>query len=112
MFKLVISDTVEFSVKFAVNDGGKTRHFSFGLTGNRLSQEEIDRRRGDESTINDLLEANLTGWRGQALVLDGDDKPAAFSIDALRAMLAVRGVPHVIVAAYLEACDARGKEKN
>lgn len=112
-YRLVISDTVEFPVEFALKDAGRTRTFAFTLIGRRVDQAQLDADRDEGMTVGQVLEKNLTDWRGQTLVVDDETgQPAEFGPEPLRVMLAQRGVTVVVLNAYLAALDAKGKEKN
>lgn len=113
-FKLAIADVVEFGLKFSVNDAGKPKAFSFTVLGQRIAQETLLAELKDpDLSVGDFLVRHLTGWRGQTLLIDEyDDTPAAFSVDALRALLNVTGVAGILLQAYLEANGAKGKAGN
>jgi hypothetical protein len=113
-YKLVISDTVEVPVKFTVNDAGKTSGFQFHLIAQRLPQEAFKAlAEGDaDRTVGQFLADHVTGWRGQRLVVDDAGNPADFSPEAFACMLDLVGVAGLAFTAYIEACGARGKEKN
>ena len=114
-FKLVIADVVQVPVKATINDGGRPVTFSFTVTAPRLPLDEFralaDGANAAES-LDDFLMRKLTGWSGQKLVIDESGQPAAFSPEALRCMLDLVGMAGIIFGAYLEACGAKGKEKN
>ena len=57
--------------------------------------------------MGEFLTENLTGWRGQKLVVDDEtNTPAEFGPDALAAMLGVAGVAGVVYMAYLKELAA------
>jgi len=113
-YRLVVSDTVEVPIKFTANDGGKNASFFFHLLAKRLSQDEfksiIDA--ADGRSVSEFLVEQITGWRGQRLVVDDSGQPAAYSPEAMEAMLGLVGLPGIVFSAYIEACGAKGKEKN
>ncbi len=110
-YKLVVEDTVKVPVKFTLNNAGKVASFSFSLTCDRLTQEEIRERTKDgDGLVSDFLRGVIKGWSGQTLVVDEDDKPAEFNTEALDVMLSTTGVPIILYHAYFKECGA--KEKN
>lgn len=113
-FRLVVADVVELPVKFTVNDGGKTNSFAFHLLAKRLAQDELRSLTLDDESrsVAEFLQERVIGWRGQRLVVDDAGQPAEFSQEAFACMLGLVGLAGVCFAAYIEACGARGKEKN
>ena len=121
-FKVNIGSDIEVPVHIKVRDGGRISEFKFHVTGKRLSAEEAREKlsgEGDQAstTVGEFLSENLTGWRGQKLVIDDEaNTPAEFSPDALAAMLGVAGVAGVIYMAYLKELAAsdgnEGRRKN
>lgn len=106
-FKLKIGNFIEVPVHLRVRDGGQTKDFKFQVTGKRLSAEEARSKLSGEGdtaneTVGEFLKANLTDWRGQTLVLDEADQPAAFGPEALDTLLSVAGAAGVIYVAYLK----------
>lgn len=118
MFKLAISDTVEFPVRLAFNDAGTRREFTLKLQGKRLAQADIAATFRDEPDLStdDFLRRHLTGWADQRLVVNDDGSPAAFGAEALGVLLGAMGAAGLIFAAYLEAvgqaATAGGRAKN
>ncbi len=111
MYKLAVADVVKVPVKFNLNTGNKISAFAFSLACTRLDQKSLKQIVDDDNeTISEVVKRIATGWQGQTLVLDADDKPAEFSADALDAMLSVPGVAPVAWTAYLKEVGA--KEKN
>lgn len=110
-FKLVVSDTVSFAVKGRLPDqGGVPRPFEFTLNSRRMGAEEMKRLADDtERTVADVIAEKAEGWSG---VLDGDDRPLSFTPEALQQLLDIPGMAGLVLAAYVEACGARGREKN
>jgi len=113
-YRLVVADVVQVPVKFSVADGGRQAVFAFAFTAPRLPLEEFRALTEAESaeTVDEFLMRKVTGWSGQRLVVDEAGEPVAFSAEALRCMLGLVGVAGVMFAAYLQACSAKGKEKN
>lgn len=113
-FKLVVSNTVEVPVKFTVNDGGKTATFTFSLLANRLPADSfraLADDRGDRTVV-EFLQEQITGWRGQRLVVDDNSQAVEFSAEALAVMLNLVGLAGLVFEAYVAACGAQGRSKN
>lgn len=109
-FKLAVENVVKVPVKLTLNNSGKIASFSFSITAVRLDQEQIKARLGDgEALISEFLTEVITGWNGQTLVIDEDDKPAEFDPEALALMLGTTGVSVVIYNAYLKELGAKAK---
>lgn len=122
MYKLVISDTVEFPVKLSINDAGVTKEFPIRFEAKRVDVDTL------RSTIDDhpadklvdlqlrICRDNLTGWKDQRLVIDDNNQPAPFSADALECVLGITGAAAVIHTAYINAIVASsgtaGRAKN
>jgi hypothetical protein len=118
-FRLVVSDVIEFPIKVSVNDGPKAVPFSFTLVGRRMGVDEYRTAVGDgaTATVREFLVANVTGWKGQRLVIDDDtSQPADFSPEAFSALLGVVGLEGACFGAYLKALAAsdttEGRQKN
>lgn len=108
--KITISDTVGIKVKGTINDAaGVPQPFDFGLTCIRLDADEIQAKlkSDSEASITDFLADVVTGW---ARVKDDEDKPLAYSEEALRKLCKIAGVAGVAFRAYLSEVGA--KEKN
>lgn len=105
MFRLVISDTIEFPVRLSVNDGGRKRDFTIRLQAQRVSTDEMQRLVADglDQPLAEFLRQKITGWREQSLVVDGNDQPAPFSEEAFGVLLGLFGAAGAIFSAYLDA---------
>jgi hypothetical protein len=107
-FKLVIGDRVDVPVKVSINTAaGKAQTFAFTLEARRMDVAEYREALGESSqtTVVEFLQANVTGWRGQRLVLDDDDQPAEWSQEAFGAMLGIVGMEQACFAAYIKALN-------
>lgn len=107
-FKLAVDNVVLIPVKFTLKDGSVNKLFSFTLTANRKTPEQIEEQ--PEQTIKDFLIENVTDWSGQRLVLLESNEPAPFSPEAFDYMLKQPGLLAVIWQQYQRECGA--KEKN
>ena len=107
--KIVVSNTVAFSVKGTINDSaGIAQPFSFKLTCLRLEQEQITNKlkADSESSTVDFLVDVVEDWSG---VRDADDKPVSYSEEALRQLCKISGVSAVAFHAYLAEVGAKAK---
>lgn len=115
MPKLAVSDKVIVPVKFDMQDGKKSRRFSFTVTCDRLTTDEFQERiKGDadfatNAQIKTVMKEITTGWDGQAFVLEDDGTPSEFSEDALQVMFDAAGVIDVVVASFIKESAARAK---
>lgn len=107
-FKLAISNIVQVPIKFTMKEGSVNKLFSFTLTANRRTPEQIEEQ--SEQLIKDCLLENVTDWSGQRLILQENNEPAAFSVEAFDYMLKQSGLLMLIWQAYQRECG--GKEKN
>ena len=122
MYKLVISDTVEFPVKLTINDAGVIKEFPLRLEAKRRDMEQLKAELEDNGhmTIADyhqkVCRDSLTGWSQQRLVVDAEGQPAPFGPDALDCVLGLPGAASLIHGAYMEAITAStgaaGRAKN
>lgn len=122
MYKLVISDTVQFPVKLTVNDAGVTKEFPMRLDGRRIDVDDLRHsieEHGDMKLMDfhaKVCRENLTGWSQQRLVVDAEDNPAPFGPEALECLLKLPGAVSVIHGAYMDAIVASngtaGRAKN
>ena len=108
--KIVVSDTVGIKVKGTINDATATpQPFEFRLTCLRLDSDQITDKLKNESdaTIVDFLADIVEGWSG---VRDAQDQPLPYSVDALRQLCKIPGVPGLAFRTYMAEVGA--KEKN
>jgi hypothetical protein len=113
--KLAVSNKVLVPVKFSMTDDGKVKHYSFTLTCSRVSTDEFQSSiKNDDGVvtgekIREKMTDITTGWKDQTFVLNEDDTPADFSIDALELMFGTQGVLDAVFPAYLAAAGAKTK---
>lgn len=118
MYKLIVSDTVEFPVKLSVNDAGVKKDFSLRLAAKRLTQDEVSSTFADSPDLStaDFLRRHVSGWREQRLVVDEGGQAAPFSVEAFEVLLSLFGAAAVIFSAYMEAlaqaAGVGGRAKN
>lgn len=122
-YKLAVGEFIEFPVTLEFNDAGTARKFGFRLVAKRIPEAQVNKHTDDmlnhaataESRVDKtvaMLQAYVTGWRDQRLVLDDEGNPAPFGPDAFAAMLALPGAAVEISRAFNEANRARGKPGN
>lgn len=108
-----ISSTVQFKVKGSIKDAaGVDQPFSFGLTCDRVPEEDITARmKGFDGTLAEFAaEFLLDVIQNWSDVLDAEKKPVPFSRDAwLQLHRAVPGLSHLTLAAYRQESGAKAK---
>jgi hypothetical protein len=111
-YKLAVSDKVLVQVEGKTSDeGGKPTSFKFSLLCNRLPAAELADALDDKGeTAVAMVTRLVTDWKDQRLVLEDDGTPAAFSADALDALLDIAGMGMQCLNAYLR--DVGVKTKN
>lgn len=115
MIQLHIGNTVGFTVKGSYcNEEGKPQKFAFMLKAKRLLQEEMSQffakdGKNSETSVTDFLQGIVQGWSG---VQDEQGQPAPFSAEALAQLLALPGMPSLILSAYVANVGVAGLEKN
>jgi len=107
-FRLAISDVIDVSVKLSVTDQGKRQQHAFVLLAKRMDAEPLREALNDGAlSVRGFLQERIVGWRDQRLVVDEDSgAPAAFSLEALDALLSVAGIEKLALDAYLVAVVA------
>ena len=108
--KIVLSPLVKFKVQGTIKDAaGIDQPFSFSLTCRRMDQEQVQATLRDESdkSVTEFLASVIESWEG---VRDDDDKPLAYSEDALKQLARIHGVALLAFRTYLSEVGA--KEKN
>lgn len=110
-FKLVVSNTVAVPVAGRLPDAsGRPVPFSFTLQARRLPAGELRQAiEANDRTVPEFLASLVEGWSG---VQDDAGRELPFSAEGLNALLDIVGMAGVMFSAYLEACGAKGKEKN
>lgn len=103
MYKLNVSDTVEFPVTLTVNDAGTPREFTLRLQAKRLTDQALDAARDSNLKTEAFLAEHITGWRDQTLVVQADGSPADYTPEAFAVLLGVGGARLAVLAAYQRA---------
>jgi hypothetical protein len=110
-YKIVVSNSVRVPVEGSIADAeGKPQKFKFALICDRIDQQSMrEQFQGQDLVFSDFLKKVTKGWEGQRLVLNDDDTPAAFDVDALDALLNITGMGLVCYNAYTAENAAKGK---
>lgn len=110
-FKIAIDNKVRVNVKGSFKGAAKgdKKEYDFDLVMKRLDQDEINERINGGGTIPDFVHELTEGWDRQRIVLNDDDTPAAFSTEALAALLKQPGMGPAVYQAYLAQVGAQAK---
>lgn len=113
MFKLLISDTVKPRIKGVMPDPetGRDVPFDFVLICQRSSATQLREAAATSSgmPLSEFMASKVEGWE---LVLDQDRNPVDFTPERAADLLDIPGMASLAFDAYMEACSAKGKEKN
>jgi hypothetical protein len=114
MFKLDLSNTYWWPVKFAVprEAGGTVDTFTFTAEFRRLPVDEstsiFDEAAKKKAPDNDIARQLIVGWKD---VMDGNGAPVPFSDVALARALTIHGFGSAVVQAYVDSLS-QGAAKN
>ena len=115
-YKLVVSDRLEFDVKFTLNDGGEEKPFGMRLAARRQDLSEQEQALAEQVKVVEFLqgrELKLMGWIGRAPLVDDEGHAVPAGPQALQALFdMVGGMVSLVFAAYLQANGAKGKSGN
>jgi hypothetical protein len=110
MLKLIIAPTCTAKVKGKLPDAdGHLVDFDFDLVCDRADAPELRAMLSADKPTADVLAPKVKGWRR---VLDDAGHDVPFNADNLQRLLKVGGMASLCWAFYVEACSARGAEKN
>lgn len=116
IYKLVVSDRVEFDVKFTLNDAGVDKHFGMHLSAQRQPLEDQERELNEQVKVQEFLEGRqvrMVAWLGKSPLNDEAGDPVPPGPEALDALLKlVGGMVALVFASYLQANGAKGKSGN
>ena len=118
MYRLIVSDTVEFPVRFVVRDGTTERTFGFTLRARRADSAVMLREMQDSAESLDAFlqrpEYGITmvDWIGQPPLADAEGKPAPAGADALAVRYQVSGLSALVLRAYHDAIGAKARAGN
>ncbi|MCV2365532.1 hypothetical protein LNV23_18950 [Paucibacter sp. DJ1R-11] len=108
--KLTVSPTVTVRVKGTVPaSNGTAQPFDFTLICDRVDADELREINESDARLADVLLPRTKGWEH---VLDEHDAPVPFSPEAFKQLFRIVGLAGVAWVAYLQACGAKGREKN
>lgn len=111
MPKLSIGNLIDVPVKLFIRNGGKVENHAFTLVCERLDADTLDARvKAAEKTTIDVLREVARDWKGQRIVVEDDNTPAAFSADNLDVLLQLPNAGNIAYSAYL--AEVVAKEKN
>jgi len=107
-FKLVKRNKLPVRVKGTLpDDDGKPTDFDFTLNCKRLTQDEIDALASDKvAPIKSFIHNVSEGWDA---VIDGQGQPVPFATEQLEEMIAIPGMPMMILQCYLKQVSAVAK---
>lgn len=110
-FKLAVDDVIGVKVQGKYTDkDGADKSFKFVLfCERRTAQQMKDAVADQEETVVDFLAKYARDWKGQTLVLEEDNSPAAFSPDSLRALLSISGMAALCWHSYVQQVQATVK---
>lgn len=109
--KLAIGNVVEFTVKFNINNGGKSVAHAVTLICKRLPEAELQERvKQDGLSMNDIMTEVTTGWKDQRIVVEEDGTPSEFDEEGMQMLLTLPHAGRLSFIAYAKECGA--KEKN
>lgn len=115
-YKLVVSDRLEFDVKFTLNDGGEDKPFGLRLAARRQDLSEQEQALAEQVKVLEFLEGRglqMLSWIGKPALVDDEGKPVPAGPVALQALMdMVGGMVSLVFAAYLQANGAKGKSGN
>lgn len=116
LFKLVVSDRLEFEVRFTLNDAGQDRPFGLRLAARRQDLSEQEQSLAEQVKVLEFLQGRelaMLDWIGKPALLDADGKPVPPGKEALQALFdMVGGMVSLVFAGYLQANGAKGKSGN
>lgn len=121
-YKLVVSDTLEYEVKFTLRDGSKDREFGFKATSQRVDipafrDSLANSTRPLVNELRDYIQGPLAkmqmvDWIKDAALQDEAGKPAPAGAEALSALLLNEGLTQHVFNVMADANSAKGKLGN
>jgi hypothetical protein len=110
-FKLAISNIVAIKIDGRQRDkDGVDSDFSFFLMCDRLTTAEMQSHIQDNAeSLPQFFEKIARNWRDQALVLNDDGSPAAYSVEALQALMSINGMPLLCWHSYTQQVGVLAK---
>lgn len=115
-YKLIVSDRIEFDVKFTLNDAGQEKPFGMRLSARRQDLSEQEQQLHEQVKVQEFLDGravSMVSWIGKSPLVDEDGAPVSPGKEALDALYKmVGGMVSLVFASYLQANGARGKSGN
>jgi hypothetical protein len=115
-YTLLVSDRLEFDVKFSLNDEGVEKPFGMRLAARRQPLDEQQQQFAEGVKVGDYLEERglcMLSWIGPAALADQAGSPVPAGKEALDALCAlVGGMDQLVYANYLQANGAKGRSGN
>jgi hypothetical protein len=116
LYKLVVSDRLEFEVRFTLNDAGQDKPFGLRLAARRQDLSEQEQSLAEQVKVLEFLQGRelvMLDWIGKPALQDADGKPVAPGKEALQALFdMVGGMVSLVFAGYLQANGAKAKAGN
>lgn len=115
-YKLVVSDRIEFDVKFTLNDAGVEKPFGLRLSAKRQALDEQDRELKEQVLVQEFLdsrELTMLSWIGKCPLVDEAGNQLPPGKEALAALFElVGGMVSLVFANYLQANSVKGRSGN
>lgn len=115
-YKLVVSDRVEFDVKFTLNDGGIEKPFGMRMAACRQPLDDQQRQFAEGIKVGDYLEERglqMLSWIGATPLVDAEGNPVPAGKEALDALCSlVGGMDTLVYTTFLQANGAKGRSGN
>lgn len=118
-FRLVVSNTIEFTARFALNDEGTERAYGIRLRAKRVPANELQANLQTSGEAMDAFLArpelglHMVDWVGDPALVDDDGQPAPPGAEAFAHLLKTVGnMAMLAFGAYAEANGAKAKLGN
>ena len=115
-FKLIVSDRIEFDVKFTLNDGGTEKPFGAKFAADRTPLDEMQKLLASGVNVGEFLKGRsvtMKAWIGKAPLVDEAGMEVPAGPDAMQALHdLIGGFTSLLYAGYLDANGAKGRSGN
>lgn len=115
MYKLVVSNTLTFTLRWTMLDGDVERVFAARAQADRPPGGDLAAAVKDEPIYAKFLalrNLKLLAWDGDAPLVDDAGQPAPADAAALDFLLTQQGVAHALFLGYVDAIGAKAKLGN
>jgi hypothetical protein len=116
LYKLAVSDQIEFDVKFTLNDNGTEKPFGMRMAARRQALTEQEQEMREGAVVKEFLEGRglqMVQWIGKSPLVGEDGKAVPAGEEALQALYElVGGMVSLVFANYLQANGAKGRSGN